>query len=90
MQKRHELRYDHAVTKWTDLPLRVFFKMAIVFLAMLITLASGAIFHIQTSGWIAGIIFFAAAFSLFFVFKRTVPSVYGRSGKRSHASRTTK
>jgi catechol 2,3-dioxygenase-like lactoylglutathione lyase family enzyme len=90
MQKRLELRYDHAVTTWTNLPLRVFFKMAIFFLAMLVTLAAGAIFHIQSNGWIAGIIFLAAAFGLFFVIKRTFPSVYGRSGGRSHASRTTK
>jgi len=80
------LRYDRAVTNWTNLPLRVFFKFVIIFLATLVTIAAGAIFHVQSNGWIAGTIFLATTFGLLIVFERSFPTVYGGSGWHSHPS----
>jgi hypothetical protein len=61
---------NYMMNRWSNLGVRVFFKVVILSLAALVMIAVGAIFHLQSANRTAGIAFFVAAVGLFLIFER--------------------
>lgn len=79
------------MNRLSNLALRVFFKVVILFVAAIVMVAVGAMFHIQSTGRAAGIAFFVAAVVVFLIFERVLfPTVYGRPAWGPHGRRAKK
>jgi catechol 2,3-dioxygenase-like lactoylglutathione lyase family enzyme len=73
------------MNKWTNLALRLCLKIAIIFVAMLVTLAVGRLLHFQSTDRSAGITFLIAAIGAFLICQRILfPKVYGRPSWQPH------
>jgi catechol 2,3-dioxygenase-like lactoylglutathione lyase family enzyme len=76
------------MNRFSNLALRVFFKVVILSFAALVMVAVGAIFHVQGTSRTAGIAFFVTAVGVFLIFERALfPTVYGRAAWSPHKRR---
>jgi catechol 2,3-dioxygenase-like lactoylglutathione lyase family enzyme len=74
------------MNKWTNLALRLGLKIAILFVAALVTLIVSRVLHFQNTGRYAGITFFIAAVGAFLICEHILfPKVYGRPSWQPHA-----
>jgi hypothetical protein len=67
------------MNRWVNTALRLFLKMVIIALVMLLVAGAGAIFHFRITDRIADVVGFVLFVGIFLFFSRILfPGVYGR------------